>query len=169
MNYFQLFDIPVQFKVDKAQLRRKLFDLSKQGHPDYFINESSADQQAALEKYAAVNVAFKTLSNTDATIKYVLQEKGLLAEEEKYNLPSSFLMEMMDLNEELADAQTSGSEEEKESIRKQIEAMEAQIYSPVKESIEAYNDGEASEQSLLEIKEYYFKKKYLQRLAVLLA
>jgi molecular chaperone HscB len=48
-----------------------------------------ADEQAEiLEISSAVNKAFKTLSIIpDETIKYLLQQKGLLKEEEKYQLP----------------------------------------------------------------------------------
>ena len=33
MNYFELFDIPVQLKVDKAMLEPKYFELSRKHHP----------------------------------------------------------------------------------------------------------------------------------------
>jgi len=169
MNYFDLFDLPVTLKVNGAELRKKFFELSKQSHPDYYINESDEEQQLALEKYAAVNVAFKTLSNTEATIKYVLQQKGLLQDDEKYALPPHFLMEMLELNEALEEAQAAGSEEARTQVKKQIELTEQEIYEPVSSLINDFNNETTTEKELAAVKEYYFKKKYLQRLAVQLA
>jgi molecular chaperone HscB len=57
-----------------------------------------------LEITANLNKAFKTFQNSDDTIKYVLQLKGLLEEEEKYQLPPDFLMEVLEINEKLMDA-----------------------------------------------------------------
>ena len=104
MTYFELFGIPVQLKVDSNKLSGKFFELSKKYHPDYFVNEDQAAQDNALEKSAMLNKAWKTFQNPDATIKYVLLEKGLLEEEEKYELPPDFLMEVLEINEQLMDA-----------------------------------------------------------------
>ena len=78
MNYFELFKIPVQFIVDKAAIRKKYFELSKLSHPDYFANTGIEEQQNALESSAVLNQAFKTLSNCDSTLQYILKEKELL-------------------------------------------------------------------------------------------
>src|SRR6476646_1116887 len=104
MNYFEMFEIPVQLKVDKKALSGKFFELSRKYHPDYFINNGPEAQTEALEKSALLNKAFKTFQNPDETIKYVLQFKGLLEEEEKYELPAEFLMEVLEINEQLMDA-----------------------------------------------------------------
>ena len=85
MNYFELFDIPVQLKVNSASLSKKFFELSRKYHPDYFVSTREMRQQAeSLEISALLNKAWKTFQNRDETIKYVLQLKGLLEEEEKY-------------------------------------------------------------------------------------
>ncbi len=161
MNYFELFEIPVQLKVNTAALSKKFFALSKQFHPDYFANESSDMQNEMLEKSALLNKAWKTFQSTDATIKYVLEQKGLLEEEEKYDLPPSFLMEIMEINELLMDSDEPGTKEE---IKFSITNLENEIYAPVKETVENYKDDTSSEKELLQVKEYYYKKKYLDRL-----
>ena len=42
--------------------------------------------------------------------------------------------------------------------------MPEEIYEPVKEIVEHYQEGAVSEKELLQVKEYYFKKKYLDRI-----
>lgn len=161
MTYFEMFDIPVQLKVNTATLSQKFFALSRQFHPDYFANESSEVQNDTLEKAALLNKAWKTFQQPDATIKYVLEQKGLLVEEEKYDLPPTFLMEILEINELLMDSDDPGKREE---IKSSINILENEIYEPVKKIIENYTDGNTSEKELLQVKEYYYKKKYLDRL-----
>jgi molecular chaperone HscB len=161
MNYFEIFGIPVQLKVDKKDLPSRFFELSKKYHPDYFINGTAEAQAEALEISAQLNKAFRTFQHPDETIKYVLMLKGLLQEEEKYELPPDFLMEVMDINEQLMDLE---GEEEKAGLRLAIDNMEKEIYEPVKEIVENYKEDIVAEEGLLPVKEYYYKKKYLDRI-----
>lgn len=153
MNYFELFEIPVSLKIDKAGLAQKYFELQKKYHPDFFTQGTEHEQEQALEISSQLNKALKILKNEEETIKYVLQLKGLLEEEEKYQLPPEFLMEMMELNEELSDDSAA-----------QIAGIEKELYAEVKPIIENYNDTTVSSHNLLKLKEYYYKKKYLQRI-----
>src|SRR5258705_12494878 len=159
MNYFELFEIPVQLRVDKASLPRKYFELSRKYHPDFFVNGSGEEQTLALERSALLNKAFKTFQNPDETIKYVLQQKGLLEEEEKYELPPAFLMEVMEINEQLMDAGDDPAV--KAGLQNNIHDLQSAIYEPVKEIVENYKEAVHKEKELLQEKEYYYKKKYL--------
>ena len=162
MNYFELFEIPIQLKVDKKDLPRKYFDLSRKNHPDYYINENPEKQAHALEISSLVNKAFKTFQNDDETLKYVLQLKGLLVEEEKYELPPDFLMEVLEINEQLMDMDENP--ELNKDLKNTIDNLQNEIYEPVKKIVEHYQDGITSEKELLQVKEYYYKKKYLHRI-----
>lgn len=161
MNYFELFEIPVSLQVDTALLKRKFFELSKKYHPDYFATGADTDQQAeALEKSATLNRAWKTFLDRDATIQYVLEQKGLLEKEEKYELPPAFLMEVLEINEALMD----GKGEADRGLIQKVHDLENEIYEPVKRVVENYKEGVSTEKELLQVKEYYFKKKYLDRI-----
>src|SRR5688572_29782634 len=137
MNYFELFGIPVQLKVNPALLSKKFFELSREHHPDYVATENSQVQSEALERSAMLNKAWKTFQNPDATIKYVLQEKGLLEEEEKYELPPAFLMEVLEINEQLMDSDATDIG----NLQSTISNLQSSIYAPVKEIVENYKDG----------------------------
>ena len=153
MNYFELFELPVSFNTDKSKLAHKYFELQKKYHPDFFVNGTEHEQAEALEISSQLNKALKVLKNQNLTIKYVLQLKDLLEEEEKYQLSPAFLMQMMELNEELD-----------ENSAQQIEVLETQLYTEVQPIIENYDDATATTAELLKLKEYYYKKKYLQRI-----
>ena len=164
MTYFELFELPVGLKVDKASLTKKYFELQKKYHPDFFSNASDEEQTDVLEKSSLVNKAYKTFQNEDETIKYVLMQKGLLEEEEKYQLPPDFLMEMLELNEGLSEAKMEDDEGKIEDYKNQIASIVNEIYEPVKQIVEGYKEGVTTEKELLQVKEYYYKKKYLNRI-----
>ncbi len=164
MTYFELFDMPVTLLPDEKIIKQKFYELSRKYHPDFFSNSSEEEKNEVLEKSSLVNKAYKTFKNKDETIKYVLQQKGLLKEEEKYALPPDFLMEMLELNEQLGEAKMSGEESGIATIRSQLSSIEKEIYEPVKEIIEHYAEHIPAEKGLLQVKEYYFKKKYLNRI-----
>jgi molecular chaperone HscB len=152
MNYFELFELPVSFIVDSSQLARKYFELQKKYHPDFFTRSNEADQAEALDISSQLNKGLKTLKDPDETIRYVLQLKGLLEEEEKFQLPPEFLMEMMELNEEL-----------NASSAQQIKDLEDTLFKQVQPILESYSAATPTA-DLLKVKEYYYKKKYLQRI-----
>ena len=164
MNYFELFEIPVQLKVDKTALPQKYFELSRKYHPDYFVNEAPEIRAEVLDKSAMLNKAFKTFQQPDETIKYVLQLKSLLEEEEKYELPPDFLMEVLEINEELMEMGSDKTLMPNFELR--IDQLEEEIYEPVKQIVEHYQEDTTTEKELLQVKEYYYKKKYLTRIRI---
>ena len=130
-----------------AEVSRRLRRLRK-----ILVSAPDEGQATALEKSSSINKALKLLQNQDETIKYGLELKGLLSADEKYQLPQDFLMDMMDLNENLsADSATS------------INEIETDLYDEVKDIIEGYNESTSNE-ALQKVKAYYFKKKYVQRI-----
>ena len=164
MTYFELFNIPVSLQVDVATIKSKFYELSRKYHPDFFSQSSEAAQEEALEKSALLNKAFKVFNNKEETLKYVLQLKGLLEDEEKYKLPPAFLMDMMELNETLMDAKMEADDEKIASCKLQVSSLENELYENIKSTIENFKDGVSTEKELLQVKDYYFKKKYLARI-----
>ncbi|HSU27344.1 MAG TPA: Fe-S protein assembly co-chaperone HscB [Chitinophagaceae bacterium] len=162
MNYFELFEIPVQLNVDKNSITKKYFELSRKYHPDYFARQDEKAQEDALQKSALLNKGYKTFQNHDETIRYVLHLKGLIEEEEKYELPPDFLMEVLEINEKLMDGPSTSSGAD--NLQSAVDKLENEIYEPVKEIVEGYQEGITSKEEMLRVKEYYYKKKYLDRI-----
>lgn len=158
MNYFELYNIPISFLIDKKYLSNKLVELQRKFHPDLYSNADMAKQQEVLEISSMINKAYKTFQSIDSTIKYVLELKGMIYEGEKYQLPQSFLLEVMELNEMKMD------NAEPDIILRAAQTLQEEIYLPVKTVIENLKGNDITENHLLQLKEYYYKKKYLDRL-----
>ena len=161
MNYFELFNLPVAFKVDLVQLRQAFMDIQRASHPDKFAQGTEMEQEMALENSAIANKAFSLLSNKELILPYVLEISGTIVADEKYNLPPDFLMEMMDFNEAWMDAET---EQEKQTIINQINTIKNEILKPISKYLEANSTADIPQEGMLQIKDYYFKKKYLDRI-----
>lgn len=62
-NPFTLFDLPVQFQVDNAQLSECYLALQKSLHPDNFAASSATEQRLAMQKSAEINDALHILKD----------------------------------------------------------------------------------------------------------
>jgi len=164
MNYFELYEMPITLKPDQAYVKQKFYALSRQYHPDFFTNASDEEQASVLEKSSMVNQAFKIFQNEDLTIHYLLQIKGLIEEEEKYKLSPDFLMEVMDINEQLMDAEVGADPSALSHTEEQAKNLMGQIYEEVAPTINNYQDKGDDEPAMKELKDYYYKKKYMQRI-----
>ena len=152
------------WKLIHRRSKKKFYELSRQYHPDFHAQADVASQAETLERSADVNKAYKVFQNPDDTIKYVLQIKNLIHDEEKYELDPEFLMEVMDINEELMDLESGADKEALERCVEKTKELLNQIYNDVAPIVENYQEGITTEKELLQVKSYYYKKKYLQRI-----
>lgn len=163
MNFFSLYSLPISFQPDPALVKSRYYALSRQFHPDFHGNANEEDQSEVLEKASQVNMAYKVFRNPDETIKYVLKLKGLLEEEEKYQLAPDFLMEMLELNEQVMEREP-GDAVAATKLTEAANAFQQEILAPVANILAHYEDGVTTEKELLAVKEYYYRKKYLDRI-----
>ena len=145
-------------------MKQQYFKLSRKYHPDFVGNGTDEEKEEALQMSSLVNKGYKIFNNQDDTIKYVLLSKGMLQEEEKYVLPNNFLMEVMDLNEQLMDAKMEDDNNKIEKIKQVISEIQYSIFNIVNHILNAETIDNIDESGLLKVKDYYFKKKYLNRI-----
>ena len=162
MNHFELFDIPVSFFPDTAVVSKKYLMLQKKFHPDFFANASPDEQAEALAQSSMANKALQVLKDPSLVLPYILEINELLSANENYQLPPHFLMEVMDLNEQVMEV---SDDSQKPALRLQLKQLEDEIYEPIKGLLEGYQVGITPKEALLQVKDYYFKKKYLDRIA----
>jgi molecular chaperone HscB len=165
-NYFQLYDIPVSFHPDQAVVKQKFYELSRTYHPDRFANAPADELAETLRMAALNNDAYKPLKSPDATMAYILRTANLLEHDEKYALPPAFLMEMMELNEAVSDYEDMpGNDDARlavlDNLAEHMQAWETAATTLTRR----YDAGETDTSLLLQIKDMYFRKKYLTRIS----
>lgn len=156
MNYFELFEIPVSLIVDQNKLLSQYAALQKEYHAGVFSNADKSEDIS--EKSAMLHKGYTILKDEDNIIKYVLELKGLLPEGEKYELPPEFLAETIELNERLMEGDILNIEE----VQTKVLQLQKRLYHAVQHIIEGYSDDTITEAQLFLVKDYYYKKKYLE-------
>ncbi|MDC5703294.1 co-chaperone HscB [Vibrio europaeus] len=113
MNYFELFGLPSQFNLDGSLLSSQFRELQKQFHPDKFATASERDRLMAVQKAAEINDAYQVLKNPISRAEYILSENGVEIRGEQQTMQDPmFLMEQMELREELEDISSSSNAED---------------------------------------------------------
>ena len=104
MNHFELFGLPTQFKLDGSLLSSQFRELQKRFHPDNFATHSERDRLMAVQKAAQINDAYQVLKHPISRAEYLLSVNGIELRGEQQTLQDPmFLMEQMELREELED------------------------------------------------------------------
>jgi len=164
-NHFDLYKLPISFLLDEAELQRTFYANSKKFHPDFYTHESEEKQAEILELSSQNNEAYKILKDFDRRMKYILDLKGTLAEEGQNKIPQDFLMEMMEINEQLMELEFDFDADNYEKVKSALQKQEDTLYATLRPLIEQYDDTQATPATLEAIKEYYLKKRYLLRIS----
>lgn len=105
-DYFSFLGLPRKLMVGAADLEQRFRTLSRQFHPDFFYNATTAERRASLERSSYLNDAYRTLRQPASRIEYLLKLEGLGAShphEASTQVPPGLLEEVFALNEELDD------------------------------------------------------------------
>ncbi len=124
MDYFTLFGLPAQYPIDLQALTIRFQDLQRQYHPDKFASGTQAEQLAAVSQSATINQAWQTLRHPLARAEYLLSLHGFdLASEQHTVRDTAFLMEQLELREELDEIEKSQDEERLAAFIKRVKGM----------------------------------------------
>lgn len=162
-HYFDFYEIPMSFEVDAGAVKRKFYQLSKQYHPDFYTLEGATRQAEVLELSTMNNEAYKVLSDFDKRMHYILELKGQLTADSSA-LPQSFLMEMMDINEQLMELEFDFEEAVYTKLLSELDGLEDSLLQGVSGVLRDWKDGVSDDSELVAVKEYYYKKRYLLRI-----
>jgi len=165
-NYFDFYDLEELFFIDEKQLKTKYIEISKSSHPDFFVNDQEAYQEA-LTKTSLNNVAYKVLSDLQRRMPYILALNGVLIES-KNDIPQSFLMEIMEINEAVMDLKMEPSEGALDELKLKIDTYDTYLSEELKYKAEQADELKKSKldwlKKLEELKEIYLKRKYVLRI-----
>ncbi len=124
-NYFELFGLPVGFRIDRAALSSRYRDLQRVVHPDRYANASDQERRLSLQQATLVNEAFETLKDPVRRARYLLSLNGIDEDDSQQTTrDAAFLMEQMELREALAEApQQADPHAEVDGLMRRIDDM----------------------------------------------
>jgi len=107
-NYFELFDLPVNFELDKGVLTERYRALQHVVHPDRFASGTDREKRLSVQQSAYINEALQTLKHPLKRAKYILELKGIdMSSETSIQMDQGFLIEQMELREEISAVKSS--------------------------------------------------------------
>ena len=136
-NPFELFSLPVSFQIDPTQLSQQYLQLQKQLHPDNFSTASEQEQRLALQKSTQVNDAYQILKDPILRAEAILSlalDKAVDSENTTHDL--EFLMQQMELREQLEQAQQQVQKSYQENIKTLSDSIEQQDWNSTKQTID---------------------------------
>ncbi|MEB6378700.1 co-chaperone HscB [Leclercia adecarboxylata] len=124
MDYFTLFGLPAGYEIDTQALAARFQDLQRQYHPDKFASGTQAEQLAAVQHSATINQAWQTLRNPLSRAEYLLSLHGFDLSSEQHTVrDTAFLMEQLELREELDEIDQAKDEARLERFMQRIKGM----------------------------------------------
>jgi molecular chaperone HscB len=119
-DYYQLFGIPRSLNLSLDELQKRFYELSRQLHPDRFMQKPEAERQQALDKSSELNDAYRTLKDPIKRAQYLLGQEGFdIGEQRSKDVPPELLEEVFELNMALEEMRSGD-----DSARPQLEAAE---------------------------------------------
>lgn len=163
-NFFEFFDLPVRIEIDEKELKKRYLRKSREFHPD-FINSEDKDALEKAERMSAhINAVYKTLSDRQERISYILLMYGLVGEQGQNQMPQDFLMEVMDINEAIMDLQFDPDDQKKAVLVDQIHTFKENVLIEAKPFFEKFDAGDHSAPILEGVRDYFLKNKYFLRM-----
>ncbi|KAM6155406.1 iron-sulfur cluster co-chaperone protein HscB isoform 2-T2 [Rhynchocyon petersi] len=118
-DYYSIMDCNRSFRVDTMKLQQRYQQLQRLVHPDFFSQKSQTEKDFSEKHSTLVNDAYKTLLAPLSRGLYLLKLRGIeIPEGTDSEMDKQFLMEIMEFNEKLAEAQSEADMKEIEAIIK---------------------------------------------------
>ena len=122
-DVFLVFGLKYAYSYDVELLEERYLELSKLTHPDHQMTADEASKQRVIKISAWVNQSYKDLKDSLFRAEFLLNliesKNGSCTDPKK--LPGTFLMDMLDLQEELEDRAVKEDENRLEEIVEQAE------------------------------------------------
>ena len=104
-NHFELFALPMRYRIDATALEQAYRALQGDVHPDRHAAAGDVQKRLALQASARVNEAYRTLRDPVARAEYMLAQNGVDATSETDSgLPVTFLTRQLERRETAEEA-----------------------------------------------------------------
>lgn len=146
-DYFALFQIKPQFKIDRQALESAYLTVQKQVHPDLHAGGSEAEKRVSMQMATLANSAYRTLMNPIQRGLYLCAKNGVDPQlETNTTMPATFLMQQMEWRETLDEARDNASK--LEELYAQVEKTKKEVLLEVEQAIDGQQNFEVAAQKL---------------------
>lgn len=122
-TYFELFDLPATYALDRERLDSAYRELQNKVHPDKFAAKSETEQRVAMQWATKVNEAYQTLKQPITRGVYLLQLQGIDAmSAQDTSIAPAFLMQQMEWREAIDAARNARDMAALDRLQTELEA-----------------------------------------------
>lgn len=140
-NHFELFGLTPAFALESEALERSYRDIQSQVHPDRFAHAGDAERRASLQWTTRVNEAYRTLKDPVQRGKHILELHGVdVAFETNTQMPTDFLMQQLELREELEAAIHGKDASILDRMRARLRSQKHTLENEIAQAIDARKD-----------------------------
>jgi molecular chaperone HscB len=146
-DYFALFQLKPQFKIDRQALESAYLTVQQKVHPDMHAQASDSDKRVSMQLSALANSAYRTLMNPIQRGLYMCSRNGVDPQlETNTAMPAQFLMQQMEWREALDDVRDQPSK--LDDLYKEVEKTRANLLKEVEATIDGANNYELAAKQL---------------------
>ena len=140
-SHFELFGLSPAFALDADALERSYREIQSRVHPDRFAHAGDAERRASLQWTTRVNEAYRTLKSPVQRAKHLLELHGVdVAFETNTQMPADFLMQQLELREELESAVGKKDAAGLDRLRLSLRGLKASLEKQIGEAIDGRHD-----------------------------
>ncbi|MAE62219.1 MAG: Fe-S protein assembly co-chaperone HscB [Planctomycetaceae bacterium] len=114
-NPFTLLGLQPRFDLDPQQLQRAFLKAGAANHPDRFTDPDEQDE--AVRRSAQINAAHRQLKDPLDRAQILLDLLGSSNQTDGQALPDGFLFEMLEIREQVSDAQDADNQPQLEQLK----------------------------------------------------
>jgi molecular chaperone HscB len=165
-DYYELLGVSRGLNLSLEDLQKRYYDLSRQLHPDRFMQKPEAQRQRALDMSSALNDAYRTLKDPIKRAQYLLSLEGFdIGEQRSKDVPPELLEEVFELNMALEEMRggDDSARPQLEQAEKNFTSMLAESNQQLQSQFEQY-DSSQSRDVLGQIRNLLNRRKYIQNL-----
>lgn len=151
VTYFDIMGIPKSYDVTVTQIQKKYKELQKLLHPDKFSTKSEKEKEISEYFSSLVNKAYTTLSHPLKRGLYMLKLNNIIISEETDSINAEFLMEIMEKNEEIDEA-----DNDREKIKQLMQENERLLSNLTKDVADAFRKEDIKKAETLLIRMKYY-------------
>jgi molecular chaperone HscB len=131
----------VAFGLDREALEKAYREIQAQVHPDRFAHAGEAERRASLQWTTRVNEAYRTLKDPVQRGRHLLELHGVdVAFETNTQMPTDFLMQQLELREELEAATGKKDPSRLERLRADLSLSKSELEKRIAAAIDSTKD-----------------------------
>jgi len=140
-NHFELFGLASAYALETEALEKRYRDIQSQVHPDRFAHAGDAERRASLQWTTRVNEAYRALKDPVQRARHLLELQGVdVAFETNTQMPTDFLMQQLELREELEAAVGAEDASRLERLRSSLRDQKHRLEGEIADAIDAKKD-----------------------------